>query len=322
MKKLWNILPLIGLLLIAATAQAQRPTETRNAALRYWQAFADMQDPPTDPDTTALLGKTAAGEASWDEAKLGPILDKNESAILILQRATKLPDCDWGIEYNQGPNASISYALKARVLARLNSLYGMRQAAKGNESAAVQTWLDGIHFAQDIAKGGSLISAMIAKASLIPDLHSLTQAAQSGKLGRVERQQIQRSVDALRDTAFDWAGAEALEEDALNSYLERLEKSQNPANAYAAIWGHEPPGRLVFPTSADRAAFHKFMANTTEAFRLPPEQTQTKLPALQESLKSLNPFFQELIPSLNRTNDTRTEIAAARRQLQQALIAK
>src|SRR5258706_15667059 len=53
-----------------ASPQAKRPAETRNGALRYWMAFAELQDPPADKATAELLEKTAAGEAPWDEAKL------------------------------------------------------------------------------------------------------------------------------------------------------------------------------------------------------------------------------------------------------------
>ena len=100
----------IALLFAAVMAHAQSniSTETRNAALRYWLAFADIQDPPTDKATADLLEKAAAGEAAWDEPKLGPILDKNETAIWKMQRATKLPECDWGLEYDLGPRASIA----------------------------------------------------------------------------------------------------------------------------------------------------------------------------------------------------------------------
>src|SRR5687767_10525687 len=107
--------------------QPQLPSETRNAALRYWQAFNELKDPPTEKATTDLLEKTATGEAAWDEARLAPILDTNSEAIQMLQRASKLPDCDWGIEYSQGPYASVSYVARARIMGQLNTLYGMRQ---------------------------------------------------------------------------------------------------------------------------------------------------------------------------------------------------
>src|SRR5260370_16461278 len=73
------------------SAQAKRPAETRNAALRYWMAFAELQDPPTDKATAELLEKTAPGEAPREQAKPGPILDKNQDAILPRQRPPNLP---------------------------------------------------------------------------------------------------------------------------------------------------------------------------------------------------------------------------------------
>src|ERR1700737_2155768 len=126
-----------------AQTQTKGPIQTRNAPLRYWMAFAELQDPPADKATADLLEKTAAGQATWDEAKLGPILNKNEDAILTMQRATKLPECDWGLEYERGPSASIAYVPRARVLARLNTLYGLRMAARGRTQEAIDTWLAG-----------------------------------------------------------------------------------------------------------------------------------------------------------------------------------
>ncbi|MFZ1206309.1 MAG: hypothetical protein WAN97_18495, partial [Candidatus Acidiferrales bacterium] len=194
--------------LIAAAASAQRgmPSE-RNAALRYWLAFAEMHDPPADKSLADLLEKTAAGEAPWDEAKLGPILDQNTGAILMMQRATKLPDCDWGLDYSQGAQASIAYVPRGRVLARLNTLYGMRLAAKGDTEGAVETWLDGIRFSQDLAKGGSLIFALIGSTAMRSNMHALEQEAQSGKLDAAQKTGIESAVRALPETGFDWGQA-------------------------------------------------------------------------------------------------------------------
>src|SRR5271165_3735809 len=115
---------------MSANAQTKLPPETHNAALRYWVAFAELQDTgDADKATGELLRKTLAGEAAWDVAKLGPIVDENMESIRIMQRATKLPECDWGFEYSLGPNAPISFLIKSgRALARLNTLYGMRLA--------------------------------------------------------------------------------------------------------------------------------------------------------------------------------------------------
>src|SRR2546427_12612501 len=96
--KLKKVVAGAALFFVAGTAHAQSgaPPETRNAALRYWLAFADLQDPPTDKATAELLEKTAAGEAARDEKKDGPIFDKNEPALWRWERATELPDSDSG----------------------------------------------------------------------------------------------------------------------------------------------------------------------------------------------------------------------------------
>ena len=42
-----------------ARAEVRSPLETRNAALRYWMAFAEMKDPPADKSLQDLLERTS-----------------------------------------------------------------------------------------------------------------------------------------------------------------------------------------------------------------------------------------------------------------------
>jgi hypothetical protein len=303
-------------------AQTNYPPETKNAALRYWLAFADLQDPPSDKDTQALLERTAIGEVAWDEAKLGVILDKNESAILQMQRATKLPECDWGLAYADGWRASIAYAPKARVLARLNTLYGTRMAARGDTLKAVDSWIAGIRFSQHVAKGGSLIFALIAKATLLPDLKALTHAAQAGSLTAAQRRQIETAVRALPDTAFDWSQAMRLEEAGMEKAAAQIATSEDPSQYYQSMMGTVPPQGFTPPTAAERVAFHELMLSARELFRQRPDQASEKLKALQAQVSSLPWFFQQTTPSFTKPNEARAEISAARRQLLQALACK
>src|SRR6266853_674197 len=120
---------LIAACLLVSRADAQAPAT--NAALRYWMAFAVMHDPPADQATAQLLDRVAAGTAPWDEAKLGKLLDDNREALQIMQRATRLASCDWGLEYELGPTTPIAHLAKARVLGRLNAIAGARLAARG-----------------------------------------------------------------------------------------------------------------------------------------------------------------------------------------------
>jgi hypothetical protein len=318
-QKLLLVSILVLLAACSAPAQIKRPTETRNAALRYWLAFAEMQDAASDAATTALLEKTAAGEVPWDESKLGPILDKNAYAILHMQRATKLPDCDWGVAYSDGPTASIAYAPRARVLARLNTLYGMRQAAKDNQEAALQTWLAGLRFSRHVAQGGSLIFALTAKSALLSNLRALTQAAQSGRLGAREKTEAKTVIQALPESAFDWSYALLLEEDGIDIALDDITHAANPDARYLELIGSPAAPNTTYPSAADRAVFHRFMLSAQTDFRLTPAQTAAKLATLESAQKSLHPFYQMLIPSLARMNGARSEIADAREQLLRSL---
>jgi hypothetical protein len=300
-------------------AQTTHPPETKNAALRYWLAFADLQDPPSDKDTQALLERTAIGELAWDEAKLGTILDKNESAILQMQRATRLPECDWGLAYGDGWRASIAYAPKARVLARLNTLYGTRMAARGDTPKAVDSWLAGIRFSRHVAHGGSLIFALIAKATLLPDLKALMHAAQAGSLSAAQRKQIEAVVRALPEAAFDWSAAMRLEEDGVEMAAAQIAASEDPSRYYQSMMGTAPPREFTPPTPAERLAFHRLMLSAEEAFRRPPDRAGEPLKVLQAQVSSLPWFFQQTTPSFTKQNEARVEVATARGQLLQAL---
>ena len=317
---------IVGMVLLLTTvsvhAQSKAPPETRNAALRYWLAFADLQDAPADKATSELLEKTAAGEAAWDEAKLGPILDKNETAIWRMQRATKLPECDWGLEYDLGPRASIAYIPKARVLARLNTLDGMRLAAKGNTQKAVETWLAGIRFSQHLTRGGSLIFSLVAKMGLISNFHALTQAAQSGALNHDQRKQIEAAVRALPETGFDWGEALRNEEVPLTVAVRQITEAVNPAAYYQEMMDKPAPTDFTVPKASETAAFHKLMNSAEEALRLPPGAAGERLKTLQNGVLTLHPFFREVTPSLTHINDARIEVGAARQKLLQAVSAK
>lgn len=294
------------------SAAQNLPHETRNAALRYWMAFAEIQDAPADKETSDLLEKTAAGETSWDEAKLGSVLDKNNDAILIMQRATKLPDCDWGLEYERGPYASIAYAPRARVLARLNTLYGMRLASKGDNHGAVDTWLAGIRFSQDLAKGGTLIFALIAKTGLLSNLNALTQASGKGTLSPSDKAKIATVLGALPETGFDWRQALAYEQSAIATAVKNIKSAAHPEAYYQQLMGAAPPVNLATLSAADTSAFDKVMSSAEVAMRLPPEQTQQQLEALRKSLNALNPVYLQMMPSFVKVNDSRKQIAAAR----------
>jgi hypothetical protein len=306
----------------SASAQVKLPPETRNAALRYWMAFAEIKDPPSDKATQELLEKTAAGEATWDEAKLGPLLEANADALGIFQRATKLPDCDWGIEYSQGPRASIAFVPRARVLARLNTLQGIREMTKGQWQQAVDTWLSGIHFAQDLTKGGSLIFVLTASSALRQEMRVLTAEAKQGHLNNTQKKQLYGAVNALPADGFDWGRAWEMEEAAGEPFFEEMQHSQNPAALYESMMGEPAPKTCVPPGVRQLRAYHEYMSAVAATLRLPPATSKQRLAELDSEAKSVCEAIRRAVPNPQKVNDTRFEIMTVRQALLQALNTK
>jgi hypothetical protein len=195
---------LVAVVALAARADAQAQNTT-NAALRYWMAFAMLKDPPADRATVEVLDRVAAGTAPWDEAKLGRILSENREALGIMRRASTLPSCDWGLEYDLGPRTPVAHVAKARVLGRLNGVAAASALAHGQKAEAADIWLAGVRFSQHVARDGTLIGLLTARLSLSASLKALTGLASDLDPGR--RKEIAAAVSAIPDAGFDWADA-------------------------------------------------------------------------------------------------------------------
>ena len=315
----WVITIFLVLFTGEAFSAAKYPHETTNAALRYWMAFAEMHDTMADKATQELLEKTAAAESPWDESRLGAILDANEDAIHMMQRATKLPDCDWGLEYTRGPQASIAYAPRARALARLNTLEGMRELAKGDSQAAVQTWLAGIRFSRDLPRGGTLIFALMAKSVLLPDLRLLEQAARDGRLSETEKKEIFVRVSAMPEDGFDWGSAWAMETIATEQTLQRIRDASDPRLEYEVLMGKPVPKQGLRPSAEDMQTFHEYMGAVEAALRESPDKAGHPLDALQSKRNALSEVEQGITPTPQKVNAARMEVMIARVQLLRAL---
>jgi hypothetical protein len=305
-----------------ACSQAETPPETRNAALRYWMAFAEMQDPPADKATQELLEKTAAGEAGWNEAKLGAILDANSEAIRIMQRATKLPECDWGLEYSEAPRGSVAYGPRARALARLNTLEGMREMANGNSQGAVDKWLAGVRFSAHLANGGPLIFALIAKSMLLPNLHAISIEAKQGHLSDFQKKQVSVALKQMPEAGFNWGAAWGLEESAGEQFLQELASAKNPAATYETLTGGPLPRGAKAPSAEEIRAYREYARAVQSALNLPPDTAKLKLSAFEPQRRALPEIARNTIPNAWKVNEARADVFSARKELLDALLAK
>src|SRR5215831_2220079 len=317
-----------------ARAQAKNSPETRNAALRYWAAIAEMNESPYDAAThdaatLKVLQETLNGDASWNEKALGSILDdwNNARAIEKMQRATKLPECDWGFEYDRLhrlPEPQVVLFMRARPLAELNALYGIRAMAKGESQEAVDAWLAGIRFSQDLARGGTVIFVSVANRMLLPDLHALNRAIREGQLNEAQKREVYATVSALPNDGLDWAGAWAFEVSTGEDFLQKLLASTNPGAIWKETGTPVPKGKFARklrfpPTAPDIQAYREYVLAAQAALREPPEKAKTLLHDLEPKLLALGAVEQGFIPGTQGLNSARAEAWTARSELMQAL---
>jgi hypothetical protein len=285
-----------------ARAQATFPPETNNAALRYWFALAEVWEP--DDATRDLFGETITGRVAWDETKLGPILESNLDALRSMQRATKLPVCNWGFDYRNGSRTPIWFSMRARLLSRLNALQGIREMAHGDSRTAVDTWLAGVHFGQDMSRSGPVIAAMIAHAIILDNLNPLRDSARQGKLNQGQKTELSVLVKTIPEDGFDWGVAWGVEFAIGDQYLQKSRTAGKPE-------------------SDDKIrAYEEYMLAAQAALREPPAEAESRIAELESKLRRLGKVEQNLIPSLRGTNEARILLATAHQELVQALSTK
>ena len=287
-----------------ARAQAMFPPETDNAALRYWFALAEVWEPPDDDATRHLFGETVAGRVAWDEKRLGPILDSNRDALLTMQRATKLPVCNWGFDYRNGAVFGARFGMRVALLSHLNKLQGIREMAHGDSRTAVDTWLAGVHFGQDVSSGGPVIAAMIAHAIILDNLNPLRDSARQGKLNEEQKAELSVVVKTMPEDGFDWGEAWGVEFAIGDQFLQKSRTASKPE-------------------SDDKIrAYEEYMLAAQAALREPPSEAKSRIADLDSKLRRLGKVEQNLIPTLRGTNEARILLATAHQELMQALSAK
>jgi hypothetical protein len=317
-----NIATIFAIASCVLVSRADAQTPAANAALRYWMAFSVMRDPPADKATADLLERVSEGKEAWDEAKLGPIVDDNRQALEIMQRASTLAFCDWGLEYDLGPNTPIAHLAKARTLGRLSVVAGKRLQAQGQIPRAVDMWLSGVRFSRHVAEGGSLISALSGRRVMEASLRAIHRDEVLRSLDADAKKRIEVVLRALPETGFDWAAAMKREEASIDVTLRRLQAAPDPKAYFARIAQMPtPPSDFTVPSVSDIAAFHVFMGRVEDALAQPLSQRRARLAEAEAGRPALHQFFRTFGASampLDRTGMW-IEIAGRRQSLLEAL---
>jgi len=192
---------------VSSTSAQQRAKLGENAALRYWSAFAEMQDSAITDQQAKELNLILDGTAPYEDLKYKDLVEKNRPALETMARAAALPNCDWGVDYELGAEAPVDYVRKALALGRLNVLYAFHLLIAGDKDGAVRTLATGLRFSHDVANGGTLFATLAAKSLLVAHVRAIAFALHVVGLSSAQRLVLQKALAPLGPGGLDWQSA-------------------------------------------------------------------------------------------------------------------
>ncbi|HET9177348.1 MAG TPA: hypothetical protein VFQ24_03235 [Terriglobia bacterium] len=198
-------------LAMLAAVPVRLPAQTsskagENAALRYWSAFAQMQDVALTDAQVKELNRILEGTAPFVQSTYKDLIERNRKALETMARGAALPYCDWGIDYQLGPDVPVDYVRKALQLGRLNVLYSL-QLGMSDPDAAVRALAAGVRFSHDVANGGTLFSAVVAKNLLAAHLRAMAFIVHLANLSGDERATLRNALSGIGPDGLDWRAA-------------------------------------------------------------------------------------------------------------------
>ena len=179
----------------------------QNAALRYWSAFAEMQDSAISDQQAKELSTILDGTAPYQDLKYYELVEKNRAAVETMARGTAIPNCDWGVDYALGQDAPVEYVRKALTLGRLNVLYAFHLGINGDKDGAVRTIAAGVRFSRDVANGGTLFATLVAKNLLATHIRAIAFMLHVQQLSPQQKSTFQKALDQLGPDGLDWQSA-------------------------------------------------------------------------------------------------------------------
>lgn len=149
-------------------------------------------------------------EESSLQGKVDRILSSHQGALDQLRKGVRHKRCLTPMDYEKGIEAEIPSYMDLRDTARLLLAHGRLEIERGRPDRAVQDYLDGVHFAQDMAGGSpTLIARMIGVVCLTMVMDQVARDLKEFSLDKAALQRLAETSSQLGGTWPPFAQAVA-----------------------------------------------------------------------------------------------------------------
>ena len=142
---------------VAAQQVAGQSELGPNAALQYWQAFAQM--PALNDEQQKFLDEWST--VSLKDPAVEKLATEAHKSMMYLHRAARLKRCDWGLDYDDGISLLLLHLPKARDLARLTALHARYEMERGNTRALRDDAFGMMVLARHVGRDPAMICVLV-----------------------------------------------------------------------------------------------------------------------------------------------------------------
>ena len=177
--------------LAAAERPAAAAATVPNAAVIYWQAFAQLPAPLAEPEK-AKYEAAVANPAAPVADDLRPIVASFAGSLAALHRAARVAACDWNLDYEAGAECLLPHLDKARALSKAALLRARLGFAAGKTDEAVADVVAVLKLARDCGSSPLLISVLVDAA-----IEKSATEVLEANLARLSPEQLDRLAKAI-----------------------------------------------------------------------------------------------------------------------------
>ncbi len=180
----------------AAELGQPKVPDAENAALVYQKAFAALSLSKEDEEflSTVDSGKASLADPAIRERVRG-ILEANRHAVGLIEQASRMPRCQFPVDWQAGYQATFPHLAKLRRSVRLTVAHAVLLASEGRGDAALAACGTAFRIADSLASERSLISQLVR--------YAIIAIAQKGL--EVILNESQPSAEACRRLASELA---------------------------------------------------------------------------------------------------------------------